>query len=821
MTDRKTEILSPAGSYAAFAAALRAGADAVYAGGPRFGARAYAENFTEEELVRAVEEAHLFGRRFYLTVNTLLKDSETEELFDYLAPLYACGLDAVIVQDLGVAAYIRRCFPGLDIHASTQMTITDAPGAKFAEAQGMTRVVPARELSLAEIRRIRSQTDMEIECFVHGALCFCYSGQCLLSSMIGGRSGNRGQCAQPCRLPGTFGGQTCYPMSPKDICTLALIPELVEAGIDSFKIEGRMKSPEYVAGVTLMYRKYTDLYLAKGREGFSVRPEDQEMLLDLYNRGGFSSGYYQMHNGREMMASDRPNHAGVPALQITGQRGREVTGRALTGLGAGDVLEVTGGKGNHTLGHPVRMGASVSFLVNRGVYLKKGRVLSRVRNESLLRHIREEVIGRKVQRPVRGILTMRTGSPASLEVVCADGPGRYCALSDETVQESLNQPLTPGQAEEKLRRTGNSEFCFSEVKILADDNIFFPVRKLNELRRMAFEGLREDILSAYRRSPASGQDIPVPAGSGRCASADAPGHTPSDSGQSVSARTVCAAAPGFSISVETKEQLVRLAGCLEKDRDRVERVYFSSDLLLTGDRDVRSVIGDIREMGLEVMPALPYISRSGDDLRDILYPDGASGGDRVPFDGVLLRNLGQVRLLEEYGFDKKKILDHNLYVFNRYAKSFWKDYGITGYTAPAELNARELERLGLDGAELLVYGRVPLMVSAQCMQKNTGRCRKTPKVDILTDRKGHAFPVKNVCRHCYNLIYNDRPLCLVQEKDAVFRLSPERLRISFTVEEPGGIPDILDTVKRGFTPEEEAVTPGFEYTQGHFRRGVL
>ena len=231
MTDRQIEILAPAGSYDCFRAAVSAGADAVYAGGSRFGARAYADNFTEEELIRAIEEAHLFGKKLYLTLNTLLKDSEMEELYDYLSPFYEKGLDAVIVQDTGVMEYIRTRFPGLDIHASTQMTITGYPGAAFFEQAGAVRVVPARELSLSEIREIREHTDLEIECFVHGALCYCYSGQCLLSSVIGGRSGNRGQCAQPCRLPWTVNGHRKYYMSLKDMCTLDLIPDLTEAGV--------------------------------------------------------------------------------------------------------------------------------------------------------------------------------------------------------------------------------------------------------------------------------------------------------------------------------------------------------------------------------------------------------------------------------------------------------------------------------------------------------------------------------------------------------------------------------------------------------------
>ena len=268
---REIEILAPAGSYESLKAAIAAGADAVYVGGNRFGARAYANNFSEEELLEAIDYVHLHGKKIYLTVNTLLKEKELErELYSYLLPYYRQGLDAVIVQDPGVLRFVREYFPSLPIHASTQMTITGADGARFMEEQGVERIVTARELSLQEIKEISEKTSLEIESFVHGALCYCYSGQCLYSSLLGGRSGNRGQCAQPCRLPYKVDGKTSYVMSLKDLCTVEFIPDLAEAGIYSFKIEGRMKKPEYVAAVTSIYRKYADLYLQKGRKDYSV-----------------------------------------------------------------------------------------------------------------------------------------------------------------------------------------------------------------------------------------------------------------------------------------------------------------------------------------------------------------------------------------------------------------------------------------------------------------------------------------------------------------------------------------------------------------------
>ncbi len=303
---RRIEILSPAGSAESLKAAVCAGADAVYTGGTRFGARAYAKNLTEDELLEAIDYVHIHGRRIYLTVNTLLKDSEIRGLYEYLLPYYLRGLDGVIVQDIGVLEYLRRYLPDLPVHASTQMTVTGEAGAAFLKEQGVMRVVPARELSIAEVRRIKEQTGMELECFVHGALCYCYSGQCLLSSMIGGRSGNRGQCAQPCRLPWQMeGNKPADLMSLKDLCTIDILPGLIEAGIDSFKIEGRMKQPEYVYTVTGIYRKYTDLYLTKGAGHYKVEDEDRRRLYGAYQRRGYTEGYYHRHNGKDMVSFRR------------------------------------------------------------------------------------------------------------------------------------------------------------------------------------------------------------------------------------------------------------------------------------------------------------------------------------------------------------------------------------------------------------------------------------------------------------------------------------------------------------------------------------
>lgn len=299
----KMELLAPAGGIPAFKAVIAAGADAVYIGGAKFGARAYADNPDESELLEAIDYAHLRGVKVYLTVNTLLKNEEIKELIFFIRPYYLCGIDAVLVQDFGALKVLHEHFPDLPLHASTQMTLTGPSGAVLLKKYGVTRIVPARELSLKELKQIHNESGLEVETFVHGALCVCYSGQCLLSGMLGGRSGNRGRCAQPCRLTYSCEGAKGELLSPKDLCAVRLLPEISASGAASLKIEGRMKQPEYAAGVTAIYRKYLDL-LESGRD-YKVEKKDEEALSVLFSRDGFTDGYYRRHNGREMMAFGR------------------------------------------------------------------------------------------------------------------------------------------------------------------------------------------------------------------------------------------------------------------------------------------------------------------------------------------------------------------------------------------------------------------------------------------------------------------------------------------------------------------------------------
>lgn len=449
------ELLAPAGSYEAVEAAFKAGADAVYLGGQKFGARAYAENLDQDQMIQAIDNTHLHGKKLYLTVNTLLKNKEMErELYDYLLPYYEAGLDAVIVQDLGVLSFIKTHFPDIHIHASTQMTITGPESARLLKEAGASRVVTARELSLEEIRKIYQETHMEIESFVHGALCYCYSGQCLMSSLFGGRSGNRGRCAQPCRLPYQVyrdgkqlnDARTGYPLSPKDMCTVGILPQILEAGVHSLKIEGRMKKPEYTAGVVAIYRKYLDRYL-EGEKNPVVSKEDYQILLDIYNRDGFHESYYKQRNGREMMALRNEKKS------ISGEEKKKA------------------------------------------------------RNEKLFEEIRDKYLSGKKQEKIKGTLSLFPDCPAILEI---EYGSMQVTAQGEMVQEAASRPLEEDRIRRQMMKTGETEFVFESLDIFMGERIFLPVQQLNELRRQGLELLKKAILQPFKRQAVSalGEDIP-------------------------------------------------------------------------------------------------------------------------------------------------------------------------------------------------------------------------------------------------------------------------------------------------------------------------
>lgn len=793
--DRKIEILAPAGSYESFHAAIVAGADAVYAGGPKFGARAFAENFTEVQLLNAIDYAHLHQRKFYLTVNTLLKDYEIEQLPEYLEPLYQRGLDAVIVQDMGVLNVVRQYFPDMDIHASTQMTVTGVNGAQFLKENGAVRVVPAREISLEEVRNIKSVTGMEMECFVHGALCYCYSGQCLLSSLIGGRSGNRGQCAQPCRLPYTVDGEKGYLLSLKDICTLDIIPDLIEAGIDSFKIEGRMKRPEYVAGVTSIYRKYVDLYLKNPQKPYLVDDKDKEMLMDLFNRGGFHTGYYKQKNGRNMITIQKPNHIGVKVGTVLSQKGREVRMRALTDIAAGDLIEFKNEAQRYTTGKSCKQGEVITILAPKGMRLPAGEVLYRVQSPELLNTLEIMYSEGKVIEKLYGYISMEAGKVAKL-VVCKD---EYSVEveSEQQVEAASSRPLDEERIKKQLRKTGNTEFAFDMLDVELHGEVFLPMQQLNEMRRKALEELEKKIQDSFHRKTAEKKVL-------------------QEEILDTASVKFSKKENKLSILVETQEQLEAV---LENDNS-VACIYVDSNLDTTGlDAELWNGISDrIHKKNIEVFLAMPRIFRN--QTIEIFEQAYDSILTRY-FDGMLIRSMEEYQFLKSKNYSGNIRLDYNLYIMNRFAKQFWKKQGITYGTIPVELNKSEIVNLDSKQDEMIVYGYIPAMVTAQCVTSTVHGCKKDCKITMLKDRYQNEFPVKNQCRDCYNVIYNTAPLYLIDLKEDLEELNAERYRIQFSIENRDEVKQILNQCNSMFSDEKgELFSQKDSITRGHFRRGV-
>ena len=747
---KRAELLAPAGSFASLKAAVAAGADAVYMGGARFGARAYAQNADQDEMIAAIEYAHLHGCRLYMTVNTLFKENELGELYEYLLPYYKAGLDGVIVQDLGALSIIREHFPGIELLASTQMTITSVYGAKELKRLGCCRVVPAREVSLEEIRRIYDETGMDIETFVHGALCYCYSGQCLMSSLIGGRSGNRGRCAQPCRLPyrvyeqekGTAVNkedQKCV-LSMKDLCTLDILPQILEAGVFSLKIEGRMKSPRYTAGVVRIYRKYLDRYLEYGSEGYYVEPEDKKELLDLFDRGGFTSGYYTRHNGRDMIAlKEKPEF--------------------------------------------------------------------RETNKELFDFLDREYVETEKKEPVEGYAYLAEGLPSVLTLTCGD---ISVTVSGQEPQAAKNQPMTREKVIRQLGKTGATAFEFTELEAEVCGALFLPVQALNELRREGFEALTEAIQNQWRRKAPEAGEVQNGADSGEKSSraAGCAGPVPDES---------AGKRPMYlTVSAETGDQLSAALAMPEVRRICLDASSFQPERWA-------EFVQLIHQAGKECYLTLPHIFRTH---AIGFFRTYRSCLEQAGFDGLLIRAFEEIQWMREEQISLSASFDASVYAWNHGAVHTLKEEQAAFITAPWELNSRELEpvfeacrREGLP-AELIVYGRAPMMVSAQCITKTVKGCSKCPSLLWMKDRTGARLPVQNHCAFCYNTILNPLPVSLHGCADSVKRLAPEGLRLCFTIETGEETKAVLNAFAAEFIRGENAEPPFTEFTRGHFRRGV-
>ena len=692
------ELLAPAGSMEALRAAVCNGADAVYLGADTFNARINARNFSAADLQEAVVYCHVRGVKVHLTLNTLVLDREMPRAAELIRLAASCGVDAFIVQDLGVVSLCRQLAPDVPIHASTQMSIHSLEGVMEAAALGCSRVVLARELPAEEIAHICKKSPVEIEVFVHGALCMCYSGQCYLSSVIGRRSGNRGQCAQPCRLPYGYGRfeSTRYPLSLKDNCLAGELDELRRMGVASIKIEGRMKRPEYVAIVTRAYRTVLN--------GGKLMPSDLQELETAFSRQGFTDGYFR------------------------GQTGSDMFGRRQEGEDTADLF--ASARATYEQGEPQRIG-------------------------------------------VRFYAMIRRGEPAQLAV--EDPDGNLCRTRGPVPEQAVYRSLTPQDLEQQLKKTGGTPYLCTAVRSSLDPDLMLPASAINAMRR--------DVIA--ERTATRGRAAPA-----RLNAYDEPPRYDGIAGE-----------PQLTIAVRTAGQITsRMLSMkptvlyvplseLAEHPDLPQRVSVETQLAAILPRVIWS--GELAPVARQLRTAYEMGVRQ-----------------------VLAGNLGQLHIARAAGFAVRG--DFGLNIVNSRAMRYLREQGLDSQLLSFELTLPQIRDISKAvPAELLIYGRLPLMLMENCVMKNrTGICACQTGTVRLVDRVGEEFPIVKDPGTCRNVLLNGKKLYLLDKKDALRGMGLWALRLQFTTENPGEIDKVL------MDYQGRAVFDAGSYTRGLYSRGV-
>ena len=692
------ELLAPAGSMEALRAAVCNGADAVYLGADTFNARMNARNFSAADLQEAVVYCHVRGVKVHLTLNTLVLDREMPRAAELIRLAASCGVDAFIVQDLGVVSLCRQLAPDVPIHASTQMSIHSLEGVMEAAALGCSRVVLARELPAEEIAHICKRSPVEIEVFVHGALCMCYSGQCYLSSVIGRRSGNRGQCAQPCRLPYGYGRfeSTRYPLSLKDNCLAGELDELRRMGVASIKIEGRMKRPEYVAIVTRAYRTVLN--------GGKLMPSDLQELETAFSRQGFTDGYFR------------------------GQTGSDMFGRRQEGEDTADLF--ASARATYEQGEPQRIG-------------------------------------------VRFYAMIRRGEPAQLAV--EDPDGNLCRTRGPVPEQAVYRSLTPQDLEQQLKKTGGTPYLCTAVRSSLDPDLMLPASAINAMRR---DVIAELTAKRGRAAPA------------RLNAYDEPPRYDGIAGE-----------PQLTIAVRTAGQITSRMLSMQPT------VLYVPLSELAEHPDLPQRVS----VETQLAAILPRVIWSGElapvarQLRTV-YEMGVRQ--------VLAGNLGQLHIARAAGFAVRG--DFGLNIVNSRAMRYLREQGLDSQLLSFELTLPQIRDISKAvPAELLIYGRLPLMLMENCVMKNrTGICACQTGTVRLVDRVGEEFPIVKDPGTCRNVLLNGKKLYLLDKKDALRGMGLWALRLQFTTENPGEIDKVL------MDYQGRAVFDAGSYTRGLYSRGV-
>lgn len=842
------ELLAPAGSYEAFKAAVENGADAVYLGGKSFSARASAANFDLEELQKAVRYAHDRQVKVYVTVNILIADQEFQELLDYLFALYEIGVDAVILQDVGVAELIHTILPEMETHASTQMTVNTSWGVQHLEALGFCRAVLARETSADEMKMIVDKTSLALEVFVHGALCIGYSGQCLMSSFIGGRSGNRGTCAQPCRMTYQLVNQEKenllvqkntgeHLLSPRDLNLAEELAELKQIGIRSLKVEGRMKRPEYVATVIRLYRQAIDR-IGDRREGSAdtplLTPDEHQELLQVFNRD-FTRGYFKENLGAELMSYSRPNNRGTRLGRVARIEAGRLSLKLEAALHSGDGIEFWTGRGREgvTIGKMWRDQIEViEGLHGETVQIEffgmaqAGDRVFKTHDAVLMEKARVSFQEGREQRksPLTIRLSGHVGEKLRMDVL--EGERRVTVYSVSEAQTALKRPLTKDYAFQQLGRLGTTPFWLDRLELEIDEGIMLPVSDLNEMRRLAVEELLEDRprlkldRHTYRQRVERWK------------------HRQSEERTGV--QRIKSDMPQISVAVSDVETL---QAAIQAGAKRIliggehwrSRRGFSLE-------EIRSSFEKCRKQGIECVWRLPRILNQAQSESLLADLKKAAGWADKP--KLMVSNLGELEIMKAVVRDWPFEIDYSLNVFNEASLAYFLRLGAKGVTLSPELHHEQLAQLAKwQRVELLAFGDLEMMVSEYCPvgatlggkkgQHCTGTCVQEPH--FLRDRMRYDFPVETD-QECRMHLFNVKVLNLYEELAQIRRMGFSTIRLQLTRQTPGQVQKIVrlfveawDKLYEGkrtaWSSEEGMAELAFlfpdGFTKGHFFRGVL
>lgn len=780
----KVEILAPAGSMESLVAAMNKGADAVYLGGNKFSARAYASNFDNDNMIKAVDYVHSYGAKVYVTLNTILKENEIEEAVRYVGFLYEIGVDAIILQDLGLFKRIKEDYPDFEIHASTQMTIHNGEGALFFKERGFHRIVLSRELSVDEVKYISKDLGIETEIFVHGALCISYSGQCLMSSMIGGRSGNRGRCAQPCRMEYTLKGNTsgerkAYLLSPKDTCTIEDMKDIIDSGTYSLKIEGRMKRPEYVAGVVENYKNAVEKELYNTEYNVS---KGKRELLQLFNRGGFSKAYLHKNVGMDMMSFKHPRNTGVPLGKI--EKNGEIVLKEDIALGDGFRF--------------MESGYSINKIITNGKEVKEAKRGERVKIFPIAYKVGDEIFksldrklfdsledsikpyNRKIS--LKANVTFKVAEPLRISIEYNDKNYEFLG---EVVEKAEKRPLEKDRVIDSLCKSGESAFKIDEINFEAFEDGFIRVSDLNNLRRDALEGVQKSITKSFRRKRPKKLD-----------------KIDNIKSNDISLDII--------YQCITREQLDTLIE--EGVKDIIVDVF-------NRDKDainVKDLIEVSQNKELNIYLKVPNIIKS--EFNNVI---NIIEKVKEYIKGIVTVNVGIIR---NYQDEMMIIGDYKLNIINSEALKFYQNE-IDIPTLSLELNRKEIKNMlkgNRGNVQGIIYGKTELMISEYCPIGSTfgekSSCKDcnlacTRDEFTLIDRMNEKFRVMTDI-FCRSYILNPYPLNLIEEKDDLKNLGINSFRVEFRDENSNEVKKVLRMI-RG----EEKVNTN-TYTKGHYRRGI-